>query len=339
MERVPGAGPWSAGVGVSGARCRERKGVVKGTKRQAGGRREDRQPNGAARAPRAARADRREHHGATAGAAQRRKRPKSRATTKRGAPRESSEGQHGQTPEGVRLQKLLSAAGVASRRASEQLILEGRVSVNGRTVRELGTRALLHDEIRVDGRRIPTDVRQRYIVLNKPKGYVTTRDDPQGRPTVIDLLGREAGYIYPVGRLDYDSEGLLLLTTDGALAERLTHPRHEVERVYEAIVAGTPDDDAIDRLRKGVFIDGRRTAPAEVTRGHTVKAGGGTTRLTITLREGRNRQVRRMCAAIGHPVRSLVRVRMGPVTLGRMRPGEWRELTAREVEALGVRRA
>jgi 23S rRNA pseudouridine2605 synthase len=218
------------------------------------------------------------------------------------------------------------------------LILDGRVSVNGHTVRELGTRALLYDEIRVDGRRIPTEVRQRYILLNKPKGYVTTRDDPQGRPTVIDLLGREAGYIYPVGRLDYDSEGLLLLTTDGALAERLTHPRHEVERVYEAIVAGTPDDDAIDRLRKGVFIDGRRTAPAEVTRGNTVKAGGGTTRLTITLREGRNRQVRRMCAAIGHEVRSLVRVRMGPLTLGRMRPGEWRELTAREVEMLGVRR-
>jgi 23S rRNA pseudouridine2605 synthase len=236
--------------------------------------------------------------------------------------------------DGVRLQKLLSAAGVASRRASEQLILEGRVSVNGQTVRELGTRARPDDDIRVDGRRIRTEVRQRYILLNKPRGYVTTRDDPQGRPTVIDLLGRDAGYIYPVGRLDYDSEGLLLLTTDGALAERLTHPRHEVERVYEAIVAGVPDDEAIERLRKGVFIDGRRTAPSEVTRGHTVKAGGGTTHLTITLREGRNRQVRKMCAAVGHPVRSLVRVRMGPLTLGRMRPGEWRELTPREVRAL-----
>lgn len=236
--------------------------------------------------------------------------------------------------EGVRLQKLLSAAGVASRRASEQFILEGRVSVNGHTVRELGTRAMPHDDIRVDGRRIRTNLKQRYILLNKPRGYVTTREDPQGRRTVIDLLGRDAGYIYPVGRLDYDSEGVLLLTTDGALAERLTHPRHEVERVYEAIVAGVPDEDAIERLRKGVFIDGRRTAPAEVTRGNTVKASGGTTHLTITLREGRNRQVRKMCAAVGHPVRSLVRVRMGPLTLGRMRPGEWRELTAREVEAL-----
>lgn len=208
------------------------------------------------------------------------------------------------------------------------------MSVNGQTVRQLGTRADPGDDIRVDGRRIRIDVRQRYILLNKPKGYVTTRDDPQGRPTVIDLLGRDPGYIYPVGRLDYDSEGLLLLTTDGALAERLTHPRHEVERVYEAIVAGMPDESAIERLRKGVFIDGRRTAPAGVTRGQTVKAGGGTTRLTITLREGRNRQVRRMCAAVGHPVRSLVRVRMGPLALGRLRPGEWRELTPREVEAL-----
>lgn len=238
----------------------------------------------------------------------------------------------------MRLQKLLSAAGVASRRASEQFILEGRVTVNGQTVRELGTRAMPHDDIRVDGRRIRTEVRQRYVLLYKPRGYVTTRDDPQGRPTVIDLLGRDPGYIYPVGRLDYDSEGLLLLTTDGTLAERLTHPRHEVERVYEAIVAGLPTDEALERMRKGVFIDGRRTAPAEVTRGQAVKAGGGTTRLTITLREGRNRQVRKMCAVVGHPVRSLVRVRMGPLTLGRMRPGEWRELTAREVEAISNRR-
>lgn len=212
------------------------------------------------------------------------------------------------------------------------------MTVNGQTVRELGTRAMPHDDIRVDGRRIRTDVRQRYILLYKPRGYVTTRDDPEGRPTVIDLLGRDAGYIYPVGRLDYDSEGLLLLTTDGTLAERLTHPRHEVERVYEAIVAGLPTDEVIARLEKGVFIDGRRTSPAEVTRGQMVKAGGGTTRLTITLREGRNRQVRKMCAAVGHRVRSLVRVRMGPLTLGRMRPGEWRELTAREVKALGVKR-
>jgi pseudouridine synthase len=235
----------------------------------------------------------------------------------------------------VRLQKILAAAGVASRRASERLILEGRVSVNGSVVRELGSKAdPAHDDIRVDGRRIRTETRHRYVALHKPRGYVTTRDDPQGRPTVIDLLGRDPGYIYPVGRLDYDSEGLLLLTTDGELAERLMHPRHEVERVYETIVAGAPDEAALDKLRRGVFIDGRRTAPAEVRRGATVKAGRMTTKLTLSLREGRNRQVRKMCAAVGHPVRSLVRTRMGPLTLGRLRPGEWRELTAAEVKAL-----
>lgn len=239
----------------------------------------------------------------------------------------------------VRLQKILSTAGIASRRASEQLITEGRVSVNGTVVRELGSKAdPAADEIRVDGRRIRTQVTHRYLLLYKPRGYVTTRSDPEGRPTVIDLLGRNAGYIYPVGRLDYDSEGLLLLTTDGELAERLMHPRHEVERVYEAIVAGRPDDAAIEKLRRGIFIDGGRTAPADVRRGSTVKSGGATakptTKLTISLHEGRNRQVRKMCQAIGHPVRSLTRVRMGQLTLGRLRPGEWRELTASEVKGL-----
>jgi len=236
---------------------------------------------------------------------------------------------------GVRLQKILSTAGIASRRASEQLILEGRVSVNGEVVRELGSRAdPARDEIRVDGRRIRTEVQHRYIALYKPRGYVTTRKDPEGRPTVLDLLGQGVGYIYPVGRLDYDSEGLLLLTSDGDLAEKLTHPRHEVERVYDAIVAGTPDDGAIEKLRRGVFIDGRKTAPAEVKRGATVKSGQPTTKLTISLREGRNRQVRKMCQAVGHPVRALTRVRMGSITLGRLRPGEWRELGAAEVAAL-----
>ena len=235
----------------------------------------------------------------------------------------------------IRLQKILSAAGVASRRASEQLLAEGRVSVNGHTVRELGTKAdPSRDDIRVDGRRIRTDLRQRYILLYKPRGYVTTRRDPEGRPTVIDLLGRNAGYIYPVGRLDYDSEGLLLMTTDGELAERLTHPRHEVERVYEAIVAGNPDESAIDKLRRGVYIDGRRTSAAEIFRGQTVKSGSPTTKLTITLREGRNRQIRKMCLSVGHPVRSLTRISMGPLTLGRLKPGEWRELTPIELASL-----
>src|SRR5215813_12478142 len=164
-----------------------------------------------------------------------------------------------------RLQKILSQAGVASRRASEQLMLEGRVTVNGTTIRELGTKAdPSTDDIRVDGRRITMPERHRYLLLNKPRGYVTTRSDPQRRPTVIDLLAGVREYVYPVGRLDFESEGLLILTNDGDLAARLTHPRHEVARVYEARVLGVPDARDVDRLSRGIPLDGRRTAPAQV---------------------------------------------------------------------------
>jgi pseudouridine synthase len=227
-------------------------------------------------------------------------------------------------------------AGVASRRAAEDLIQEGRVEVNGEVVRTLGTKAdPATDQIRVDGRRVKFDARQRYIVLHKPKGYVTTRKDPEGRKTIMDLLDGVREYIYPVGRLDYDSEGLLLLTSDGDLAAKLTHPRHGVERVYEAVVVGSPDDEALDKLRRGVFIDGERTLPAQVRRGGVVGKGRqATSKLIITLQEGRNRQVRKMCAQIGHSVRRLVRTRMGPISLADLRPGKWRELTAAEVERL-----
>jgi 23S rRNA pseudouridine2605 synthase len=238
--------------------------------------------------------------------------------------------------DGIRLQKLLSTAGVASRRASEQLILEGRVMVNGDVVMTLGTRAdPAKDDIRVDGRRLRFDARLRYLVLNKPKGYVTTRHDPEGRHTVMELVDTVREYIYPVGRLDYETDGLLLMTSDGDLAAQLTHPSHEVERVYEAVVVGAPSDEALEKLRRGVFLDGRRTAPALVRRGGTSGKGQKQlTKLTITLHEGRNRQVRRMCASIGHPARRLTRVRMGPVTLGDLRPGQWRDLTPREVDKL-----
>src|SRR5262249_53428403 len=147
----------------------------------------------------------------------------------------------------------------------ERLMLDGRVTVNGATVTALGTKAdPLHDDIKVDGRRIRIAERRRYLLLNKPRGYVTTRSDPQQRPTVLDLLGRLREYVYPVGRLDFDSEGLLILTNDGDLAARLTHPRHAVPRVYEAQVLGTPNAHDIDRLARGVVIDGERTQPAEV---------------------------------------------------------------------------
>jgi 23S rRNA pseudouridine2605 synthase len=235
-----------------------------------------------------------------------------------------------------RLQKLLSIAGVASRRASEELITQGRVEVNGETVRTLGSKAdPATDTIKVDGRRLRFDVRPRYILLNKPRNVVTTRKDPQGRRTVIELLTGVREYVYPVGRLDYDSEGLLLLTSDGDLAARLTHPRHAVERVYEAVVVGVPAEDDLEKLRRGIFLDGARTAAAQVKRAGTVGKGRQElTRLTITLQEGRNRQVRRMCASIGHPVRKLTRVRMGPIKLGDLRPGHWRDLTEREVRLL-----
>src|ERR687892_1375933 len=177
--------------------------------------------------------------------------------------------------EGIRLQKLLSMAGVASRRASEQLIQEGRVVVNGEVVMTLGSKAdPAHDDIRVDGRRLRFDIRSRYIVLHKPKGYVSTRKDPEGRRTVMDLLEGVREYVYPVGRLDYDTDGLLLMTSDGELAARLTHPSHEVERVYEAWVVGAPADEDLEKLRRGVFLEGRRTAPATVRRGGT--SGKGT---------------------------------------------------------------
>jgi 23S rRNA pseudouridine2605 synthase len=233
-----------------------------------------------------------------------------------------------------RLQKILSQAGVASRRASEQLMLDGRVSVNGGVVRELGTKAdPTADDIRVDGRRVRVASTHRYLLLNKPRGYVTTRSDPERRPTVVDLLNGVHEYVYPVGRLDYDSEGLLLLTNDGDLAARLTHPRHGVPRVYEVDVLGVPDAHDVDRLRRGLVVDGRRTAPADVSVGPRRTKGGGAT-LVISVREGRNRQVRKMCESIGHPVGRLRRIAIGPIRDDRLRPGQWRDLTAEEVRKL-----
>jgi pseudouridine synthase len=227
-----------------------------------------------------------------------------------------------------RLQKILARAGVASRRASERLMLDGRVTVNGITVRELGTRVDSgHDDIRVDGRRIRSPERHRYLLLNKPRGFVTTRSDPEKRPTVLDLLKGVREYVYPVGRLDFDSEGLLLLTNDGDLAARLTHPSHGVPRVYEAHVLGVPDRHDIDRLVRGVTFDGRRSEAAEIKcpgPGHVV----------ITVHEGRNRQVRKMFDAIGHPVTRLRRVAIGPIRDATLKIGRWRELTPDEIRRL-----
>jgi pseudouridine synthase len=233
-----------------------------------------------------------------------------------------------------RLQKILSRAGVASRRAAEQLMTDGRVSVNGAVVRELGTKAdASRDDIRVDGRRVKPAARYRYLLLNKPRGYVTTRSDPQGRPTVLDLLTGVHEYVYPVGRLDFDSEGLLLLTNDGDLTSRLTHPRHGVARVYEVRVSGLPDAHDLKRLATGVTVEGRPTAPADVrvlsTNRHEDRAT-----VQITLFEGRNRQVRKMFETIGHSVAELRRVAIGPLRDSRLKPGHWRDLDRDEVRKL-----
>ena len=227
-----------------------------------------------------------------------------------------------------RLQKILSRAGVASRRAAEQLMLDGRVTVNGTTVRELGTKAdPANDEIRVDSRRVRVADKHRYLLLNKPRGYMTTRSDPEQRPTVIGLLKGVREYVYPVGRLDFDSEGLLILTNDGDLAARLTHPSHEVPRVYEVRVLGEPDRHDLDRLARGVTIGGRPTRLAGI---RALRPDV----LQVTIHEGRNRQVRKMCDAIGHPVTHLKRVAIGPIRDASLKLGAWRELTPEEVRKL-----
>ena len=237
-----------------------------------------------------------------------------------------------------RLQKILSTAGISSRRASEALILEGRVTVNGAPVTELGSKADPDvDDIRVDGRRVKTAQARRYILMYKPRGYITTRSDPEQRPTVLDLLnkGGVREYVYPVGRLDYESEGLLLLTSDGDLADKLMHPSHAVPREYHVRVRGVPSAGTIDRLARGVVLDGRKTQPAEVG---IVKLIDSTTGqdaiLSVLIHEGRNRQVRRMCEAVGHRVSRLKRVRIGPITDDDIRPGEFRDLSEKEVAAL-----
>ena len=213
---------------------------------------------------------------------------------------------------------------------------ERRVTVNGQVVTQLGARAdPQRDIVRVDERRVEPVARRRYVLLNKPRSVVTTRSDPQRRRTVLDLLPRVREYVYPVGRLDYDSEGLLLLTNDGALAERLTHPRHALERVYEAVVRGIPSDAQLRRLRSGVHLDGRLTAPAGARLlGGQRAQSADRARLEITLREGRNRQVRRMLSIVGHPVLRLRRVQFGPLRDPGLRPGAWRELSKRELAVL-----
>lgn len=257
-------------------------------------------------------------------------------------------------PRGERLQKILAQAGISSRRAAEQIILEGRVQVNGQTVTELGTRAdASRDHIRVDGKLLHGPEPHRYFMLNKPRGYVTTLSDPEGRPTVMQLLGHEAQKklvgehrdmprLYPVGRLDYLSEGLLLMTNDGELANRLSKAAAGVQKTYLVKISGSPSDETIEQLRRGIMIDrgrlnevraGRRdrvlTQPAKIER----VRGGENPWFEVTLTEGRNRQLRKMFEEVGHHVEKIRRIGYGALVLD-VPPGGFRELRSGEVQAL-----
>jgi len=224
----------------------------------------------------------------------------------------------------MRLNAYLARAGVASRRGADELIKAGRVRVNGEPG-QLNTFVESRDRVEVDGRRVELQ-RLTYILLNKPAGAVTTARDPRGRPTVVDLVPRDTRVV-PVGRLDADTTGALLLTNDGPLAHRLAHPRYGVEKVYEVDVEGEPDDATLAALRDGVELDDGVTAPARVRR-----LGRG--RIELTIHEGRNRQVKRMLDAVGHPVRRLHRSAYAGLTVEGLEPGAWRELEPSEVERL-----
>ena len=232
---------------------------------------------------------------------------------------------------GVRLQKYLADAGVASRREGERLIRAGRVEVNGRVVAELGVRVEAErDRVLVDGRRVRVSGRRAYYLLNKPKGVITSASDPEGRPTVIELLQGVRERVFPVGRLDWGSEGLLILTNDGALAHHLTHPANHVPKVYRVKVRGTVADPDLHALRRGLEIEGRRTLPARVER----ISSQANSWLEVTLHEGRRNQIRRMFDRLGHRVQKLKRIAIGPIRDRALKPGEWRRLTPEEVRRL-----
>jgi 23S rRNA pseudouridine2605 synthase len=232
----------------------------------------------------------------------------------------------------MRLQKYLADCGVASRRQAEGLITQGLVQVNGQTVTEMGTKVSPGDVVTFKGQVVKPEGQKRYILYYKPIGEVTTVTDPEGRPTVMDHFRDFPVRLYPVGRLDFDSEGLLLLTNDGDLTRRLTHPSFEVEKRYIARASNQLSDEGLRALRAGVIIDGRKTAPAKVS---VLRRDPFSTDILITIHEGRNRQIRKMVEAIGHQVVRLKRVQYGPIALGDMKRGEWRELSEEEVRSLG----
>jgi len=231
----------------------------------------------------------------------------------------------------VRLQKYLAHAGVASRRAAEELIARGRVRVNGKVVTKLGTLVVEGDRVEVDGRPIESSAEPRYLVLHKPPKVMTTMRDPGGRRTVASLVPREFGRVVPVGRLDFDTSGALLMTDDGDLAYVLTHPKFGVEKTYRAVVRGKLQAEDVRALLAGIKLEGERSQPAKL---RVVRTSGLSSEVDLTIHEGKNRQVRRMFEATGHEVLSLVRLRFGPLSLGDLPVGHWREATPREISAL-----
>jgi 23S rRNA pseudouridine2605 synthase len=238
-----------------------------------------------------------------------------------------------------RLQKIIAHAGVASRREAESMIRDGRVTVNGRVVTQLGSKADPdRDHVKVDGKLITHKETHRYILIYKPKEVMTTVDDPQGRRTVIDLVRGIRERIYPVGRLDFHSEGLVLLTNDGDLAYKVSHPTHGSVKTYNVKVRGVPDERLVDKLRRGITIEGKRTLPCEISR---IKTTGktdeeGNSWFEVKLREGRTQQIRKMFQAVGHPVSKLRRVAIGPISDPKLTPGVWRELSEKEVKMLAT---
>lgn len=231
----------------------------------------------------------------------------------------------------MRLQKYLASCGVASRRTAEKLIAEGHVTVDGQKITEMGVQVEDHQVICVDGKRVRPEGEKHYIMYHKPAGEVTTVSDPEGRATVLDRFRDYPVRLYPVGRLDYDSEGLLLLTNDGDLTERMLHPSMEVDKTYLARVSNQVTPEEARQLERGVMVDGRKTARAKV---HILSVQNLFTDMIITIHEGRNRQVRKMVEQIGHQVVMLRRIRFGPLKLGELPRGMWRPLTQEELDAL-----
>lgn len=231
----------------------------------------------------------------------------------------------------IRLQKYIADCGIASRRKAEELIKQGRVKVNGSVVKEMGIKVSDNDQVEVNGRLIKPESKKVYIMLNKPSGYVTTVKDQFQRPTVIELLKGVNERVFPVGRLDYETTGLLILTNDGDFTFKMTHPSHEIAKTYLATISGIPSKEEISSFERGLKIEDYTTSPAKL---RIVRARDRVCDVEVTIHEGRNRQVRKMCDAIGHPVLSLKRISLGSLKLGDLPEGSWRELSADEVKDL-----